>query len=235
MKIDLNFGRNFSRLNVDTVVVICHGLPYEAGSALDKSYDSIAEFFSKRGIPAIAFDFSGTGKSKGEFSLLSWLEDLENIASNFEEVHVVGFSMGGVVAYNLENAGSYSIISSPFSFEIFDEFSLKAIYSNAILKGTLKGIRDYETFKRTFVDEFQTIAPLNAKPKRDVIVIHGVRDEIVPFSHGERLFRHSRKPKKFVKVENGDHFLRKNIKVIEIVHQWIGGKREGESQVSIRI
>jgi len=235
MKIDLNFGRNFSRLNVDTVVVICHGLPYEPGSALDKSYDSIAEFFSKRDIPALAFDFSGTGKSKGEFSLLSWLEDLENIASNFENVHVVGFSMGGVVAYNLENAESYSIISSPFSSEIFDELSLKAIYSNAVLKGTLKGIRDYETFKRIFVDEFETLAPSNAKPKRNAMIIHGMRDEVVPFSHGERLFRHSKKPKMFVKVENGDHFLRKNMKVVEIVHEWIAGKREGDTQVSIRI
>lgn len=235
MKLDINLGRNYARINVDRVVIICHGLPYEPGSAIDKSYDSIAEFFSKRGLPALVFDFSGTGKSQGSFSLISWLEDLENIAENFEEVHVVGFSMGGAVAYAFENADSYSVISSPFSPDMFGESMLREIYSNALLKGTLRGIRDYETFSRRFVEEFQSISPSSVKPKKDVLVVHAIDDEIVPFEEGERIFRHSRKPKKFVRVESGGHFLRKSEKIIELAYRWVSEKREGEEIETIRI
>lgn len=234
MKIDLRIGRNFCRLNIDEIAIICHGLPYEIGSAIDKSYDRIAEFFSKRGIPALAFDFSGTGKSQGQFSLISWLEDLENIASNFERVHVVGFSMGGAVAYNIE-AESYGIVASPFSL-MFDENALRDIYSNAILKGILKGLKDFDTFKNKFIEEFSVIAPENSKPKRNVLVIHGVKDDIVPPNHGIKLFEHSKKPKKLVLIENGDHFLRRIPAIYEIIYEWISDKDKDEEKIeSIRI
>lgn len=233
MKIDLRIGRNFCRLNLEEIVIICHGLPYDAGSAVDKSYDKIAEFFSNKGLPAIAFDFSGTGRSQGQFSLVSWLEDLENIASHFERVHVVGFSMGGAVAYNIE-AESYGIVASPFSL-MFDENALRDIYSNAVMKGTLRGLKDFETFKRKFIEDFTTIAPENSKPKRNVLVIHGVKDDIVPHTHGIKIFEHSKKPKKLVLIENGDHFLRKIPKIYEIIYKWIVGEREGEKIESIKI
>ncbi len=233
MKIDLRIGRNFCRFNLEEIAIICHGLPYEAGSAIDKSYDRIAEFFSRKGIPALVFDFSGTGKSSGEFSLLSWLEDLENIVSNFEKVHVIGFSMGGAIAYNVE-AESYSIISSPFDL-IFDDVAIRDIYSNAILKGTLRGLKDFESFREKFLDEFLTIIPKNSKPKRNVLVIHGTNDEIVPSDHGVRIFEHSKKPKKLIFIEDGDHFLRRLPKIYEIIYDWISSEKEGEKIEYIRI
>jgi len=235
MKIDLSIGRTFTRLNVDEAVIICHGLPYEPGSAIDKSYDSIAEFFSKRGFPSLVFDFTGTGKSRGEFSLLKWLEDLEIIVENFERFHLVGFSMGGSIAYGIDGAESYSIVSSPFDMGLFTEDSIRGIYSNAILKRTLKGLRDYEIFRRKLLDEFEIICPSSVKAKKNVLVIHGVQDDIVPFSHGVRIFEKSKSPKRFVKIENGDHFLRKNRSTIELIFEWISGKREGESIQVIRI
>lgn len=228
MKIDINFGRNYARLNLGEVVIICHGLPFESGSAIDKSYDSIAEYFSRKGLPSLVFDFSGTGKSKGNFSLFSWIEDLENIVSNFERFHLIGFSMGGAVAYNVDGAESYSIVSSPFSPEIFDERVLEQIYSNALLKGTLRGIGNIETFKKKFVEEFSSIAPVNSAPKKNVLVVHGLKDDVVPFEHGEKLFRHSKKPKKFVRVINGGHFLRKNEKIYKVAFNWIAGKNGNE-------
>ncbi|MBE8540305.1 alpha/beta fold hydrolase [Geoglobus acetivorans] len=235
MKLDLMMGRNHVRLNVDEAVIICHGLPYEQGSAIDKSYDLMAEFFSKRGIAAVVFDFSGTGKSKGDFSLLSWQEDLEYLVDNFERVHLVGFSMGGVIAYCIDNADTYSIIASPFSTRIFEDGFLEDIYSNAILKRTLRGLESLESFKKKFKEEFEILAPENSIPKRNVLVVHGEHDEIVPFEEGTKLFRHAKRPKKFVNVKNGDHFLRKHRKVLEVVYSWIVEKREGESVESITL
>jgi fermentation-respiration switch protein FrsA (DUF1100 family) len=36
-------------------------------------------------------------------------------------------------------------------------------------------------------------------------VIHGTRDEIVPFWHGERLYRQAREPKLSLWVDGADH------------------------------
>ena len=235
MKVDLSIGRNFTRLNVDEAVIICHGLPYEPGSAIDKSYDFIAEFFSKRGVPALVFDFTGTGKSRGDFSLLKWYEDLELIAENFDRFHLVGFSMGGAVAYGIEGAESYSVVSTPFDLSLFTEESIRGIYSNAILKRTLKGIKDYEIFRRKLLDEFEIICPSSVNPRKNVLVVHGVEDDVVPISHGLKIYEKSKPPKKFVRVENGDHFLRRNRKIIELAFSWVSERREGEGVESIRI
>lgn len=37
------------------------------------------------------------------------------------------------------------------------------------------------------------------------MVIHGTKDPVVPFSHGERLYRLAGQPKGFWKVEGGGH------------------------------
>ncbi len=166
---------------------------------------------------------------------MRWFEDLELVAENFDRFHLVGFSMGGAIAYGIEGAESYSVISSPFDLSLFTEESIREIYSNAILKRTLKGIRDYDIFRRKLLDEFEIICPSTTNPKKDVLVVHGLNDDIVPFSHGIKIYEKSRAPRKFVKVENGDHFLRKNRKIIELAFNWVSEKREGESVESIRI
>jgi fermentation-respiration switch protein FrsA (DUF1100 family) len=37
------------------------------------------------------------------------------------------------------------------------------------------------------------------------LVIHGTRDELVPFSDGQRLFEAAAQPKKFLPIEGGHH------------------------------
>ena len=82
-------------------------------------------------------------------------------------------------------------------------------------------MKDFDTFKNKFIEEFSVIAPENSKPKRNVLVIHGAEDDIVPLDHGIKLFKHSKKPKKLVIIENGDHFLRKIPAIYEIIYEWI--------------
>ncbi|MET1125066.1 MAG: alpha/beta hydrolase [Archaeoglobaceae archaeon] len=229
MFLDVRVGRNFCRLSVERCVLICHGLPYEPGSAIQKSYYELAKRISLR-IPAIAFDFSGTGLSEGNFGLLEWKEDVERLAAEFGRVILLGYSMGGAVAVaaaaELDNVEKLVTVSSPCCLDMFGEDALRAIYYNAKSKSLLRGIGDYENFREKFLSDFLEIEPVRwiAEVRVPKLIVHGLNDEIVPFEHAERLFARARKPKSLMVVRDGDHFLRRRSVVTDKIVEWIEGK-----------
>ncbi len=225
MYFDAKIGRNFVRISVERCVLICHGLPYEPGSVVEKSYYELARKFSTKTAAAI-FDFSGTGLSEGEFSLLDWREDLANLAEKFERVVLVGYSMGGAVAISaaaeLKNVEKLVVVASPCCAEMFDERVLREIYYNAASKGLLRGIGSYESFRDRFVSDFLEIEPVKwiGRIRVPKLIVHGTKDDIVPFEHGLRLYREAREPKEFLEID-GDHFLRQRDDVTEKIIEWI--------------
>ena len=230
MQADKKIGRVFARLNVDKALVICHGLPYEPGSVVEKGYSELARYFSRKGIPTLIFDFSGTGLSDGFFSLKSWVEDVVAVSEEFDEVYILGYSMGGSVAIRaaveIENLRKLVIAASPCCAEMFSENVLKLIYENARLKNLLRGIGSFENFKSTFIKEFSEIEPKkwieDVKVKK--LIVHGRKDEIVPFESGETLYEIAQEPKSFAEVVEGDHFLRQNERVTTLIADWLQDK-----------
>jgi len=238
MFIDTKIGRNFARISIEKCLIICHGLPYEPGSVVEKSYYELARFFSPH-YTSLVFDFSGTGLSEGKFSLFAWVEDLVNVAKNFERVLLLGYSMGGAVAIraacDLDNVEKLAVVASPCSMDMFSEEVLRAIYENAKIKNVLKGIGDYDAFASKFTSEFAEIEPkywIN-KIRIPKLIVHGTEDDIVPFQHGERLFEIAKPPKSFVRVVGGDHFLRQREEVSKAVMNWLQGKIEGVVEIRI--
>ena len=229
MHVDTKIGRNFVRISIERCLVICHGLPYEPGSVVEKSYYELAKFFSKH-IPALIFDFSGTGLSEGKFSLLNWVDDLISITEQFEKILLLGYSMGGAVAVRaaceLDNIEKIAVVASPCCLDMFNEEVLRAIYENARAKNILKGVGSYNEFVKSFVEEFGEIAPINwiGKINAPKLIVHGTEDAIVPFKHGERLFEEAKEPKVFVRVIGGDHFLRQREDVSKAILDWFEGK-----------
>lgn len=237
MFVDKRIGRTFTRLCVENVLVICHGLPYEPGSVAEKGYSNLANFFASRGIPSLIFDFSGTGLSEGVFSLQAWVEDIVNIAQHFDKVSILGYSMGGAVAVRaaleLKNLEKLVIAASPCCADMFAENILRMIYENAQIKNLLRGIGSFEEFRNSFLDEFIKIEPVKwiEKVEAPKLIIHGIKDNIVPFENAVRLYELAKKPKTFVELKEGDHFLRQNLMVSKIIADWISGKIKDERLV----
>ncbi len=233
MIIERRIGNKNAWLSVERVLVICHGLPYDPGSVAEKSYLDVARFFARKGFPSIVFDFTGTGRSSGSFSLLKWLEDLEEISQNFERVSILGFSMGGAVALNFGEAEKIVAVSSPCSVNAFTEEAIERIYANARLKSTLKGLKDFESFKKQFLEEFSSIEPIKAVEslKCPVMFVHGTKDDVVPFYCSEEMFRKARTRKKFLIIDGGDHFLRRNVRVLEKIAEWLEKGDEGVEEI----
>lgn len=234
MFIDTAIGRNFARIHIGRALIVCHGFPYEPGSVVDKGYGELAEFFS-RITPTVVFDFSGCGNSKGKFSVEGWVEDLKRIAGKFERVSIIGYSMGGLVAIRagaeLDNLERIVSISAPLP-EIFSNERIATMFENArriMRTGELEEFRR-EMEKAGKVDIRSYVRKIKA-PK---LVVHGTKDEVVPYECGEAIYREAEEPKAFLKVLNGDHFLRKNPKVMQTVAEWLEGKIK-EREIEIRL
>ena len=238
MYIDTRIGEKFARISVENCLIICHGLPYEPGSVVDKSYYELAKFFSEWR-PSLIFDFTGTGNSGGRFSLRAWVDDVVEIGQSFEHVVLLGYSMGGAVAIRasceLANVEKLAVVASPCCSDMFSENTLRAIYENATSRNVLHGISDFQTFQKEFLRDFEEIMPIKWISKVNVpkLIVHGKKDLVVPFEHGRKLFEKAREPKTFVVVNNGDHFLRRNEKVSSIILEWFKEKIRNNLEITI--
>ena len=57
--------------------------------------------------------------------------------------------------------------------------------------------------------------------KTPILIMHGKKDNIVPFYMGERLFKIANKPKKFLQVEEDDHMLTYNDNLLSEINKFI--------------
>jgi len=229
MQFDFNLGRNFLRAYVENVVVICHGLPYDPSSVIAKGYDRLADLLARYGLNSVLFDFSGTGLSKGRFSLSNWVEDLSNIVDRFGSVHLLAFSMGGVPAAYVahhENVKSLVLVAVPCSFEMLREDLLVQAHANAKLKGSLRGVGDLEEFLDELRRDMEEFEPRKwvEDLRKPVLFVHGTKDDVVPFESSEIMFEVASEPKFFLQVDGGHHRLREYDRVMEIVAKWIAGR-----------
>ncbi|HID42741.1 MAG TPA: alpha/beta fold hydrolase [Archaeoglobaceae archaeon] len=228
MYFDKHIDRNFLRVHVEDVVIFCHGLPYQPGSVIEKNYDKLASYFAERGKPSVIFDFSGTGLSRGEFSLSAWRDDLVNIVEKFSKVDLIAFSLGGVPATftsSLKNVRSLVLVATPCCFEHIR--ILDKIYTHAKSRGFIRGIRTYENFVSKIKQDMEDLEPLKwIKNSKSTMIVHGTADEIIPFESGKILYREADQPKYFLKVLNGGHSLRQEKAVIDEIISWLDKKKE---------
>lgn len=166
----------------------------------------ILEDIRATGFSVFSYDYHGYGTSPGKPSEESGYEDEEaayrflhdslNVPSHRIIAH--GRSLGGAVAVELAHRHSLGglIIESSFvsAFRVLTHVSLLPY------------------------DKFNSIAKL-----RDVhcpvLVIHGKRDDVIPFWHGEKLFQEAHQPKFSLWVDSAGH---NNL-------HYVAGNRYGET------
>ena len=57
--------------------------------------------------------------------------------------------------------------------------------------------------------------------KTPILIMHGKKDNIVPFYMGEKLFKIANKPKKFLQVEEDDHMLTYNDNLLSEINKFL--------------
>ncbi len=173
------------------VILFCHG---NAGN-ISHRLDSLL-LFHRLGYSVLIFDYRGYGRSKGSPTEAGTYRDAEAAWQYLvKERHIdpgrivfFGRSLGAAVAAQLATIHPPGALILESCFTSVPDMAAK-LYP-------LLPVRLLSRLHYNVVDYLQQIScPL--------LVIHSPDDEIIPFSHGEKLFATGRPPKKFIKLKGG--------------------------------
>lgn len=166
---------------------------YSHGNAEDLGIISpILNEINQMGFCVFAYDYRGYGTSEGKPSEEKAYEDVEaayrylvnTMKVNPKHIIALGRSLGGGIAVELackRSLGGLIIESSYVStFRVMTRASILPF------------------------DKFKSLAKLDQVPC-PLLVIHGKRDEVIPFWHGETLFSAANEPKQCLWVANAHH------------------------------
>ncbi len=183
-------------------VVCCHGM---LSSKESRKFAAVAEAVRAAGLAAVRLDFSGCGQSsapEGNALIGSRLQDLKTVID-----HVAGepWLRGGIGLMGSSLGGYLSLLAAAERPEIratvcwATPFDLRRIQAAFIQS---------EELRRKFPPGFEVGEPLDlselAGPRR-VLVIHGRKDETVPWTDAESIYRRLGEPKRLMLFEQADH------------------------------
>ena len=187
----------------------------------------IAKALAKKGIASISFDFNAHGSSEGQFidmtianevadakAVLEYVRDLGYVT----EVGFVGHSQGGVIAGLL----SGELEDSPIKPKCVALLAPAAVLKDDAIKGQCMGSKYdasnppeyvsvmFHKLGRKFILAAQKlpIYETSCRYTGKVCIIHGKKDNIAPYSYGER-YHSLYKNSTLHLLEEEGHFLRK--------------------------
>jgi fermentation-respiration switch protein FrsA (DUF1100 family) len=156
-----------------------------------------ARLLAAAGLDVFLFDYRGYGRSSGRPSEEGTYRDAraarqalarqEGVAA--ERLIYLGESLGGAVAVH------EALESPPLGL---------------VLRSTFTSVRalaklHYPVVPRALVPDAYPSLERVARLRCPVLVVHGERDDIAPFSQGEALFAAAPEPKRFHRVPRADH------------------------------
>lgn len=180
------------------IIVIFHG---NAGQAADRI--TLARGFSDKKTVILLAEYPGYGQRTGKPSeaklCATALDDMKFLKKNFPDlpVIVVGESLGSGVATWLATQFDLSglILISPFT-------SLPGL-TRELFSGLPLGWFLPDHFDS--LARFEALASNTEKKRPPLLVLHGEKDQVVPFSQGQKLFDHYPGPKNLIAVQGAGH------------------------------
>ena len=183
--------RMYIKDNGSKVMVLYHG---NAGNACDRSY--ITKTFESMGYSYILVEYrgyGGDGKNPSHAGVKRNVKDVTDYleTKKYSEVLVVGESIGSGPAL------LHTSIMAPSSLILINPFrNLPALAKSVIW---------YYPFSFLIKNDFKNDS-LIAEFKGNLLIVSSAKDEIIPPSHGERLFALSpSQNKQYVPVKNATH------------------------------
>ena len=203
-------------------IVFLHGFMSDIEG---KKPQSLLRFAKKNRLGFLALEYSGHGKSSGEFTkgnISTWTNDAKVVIKNIVKKNnfvLVGSSMGSWIALNQfkffkkQILGFLGIGSAPQFLEglMWNKFSKKMkkeITTNGII--SLKhGKYEYPITLQLIKDGRKNkVLKRNINQKLNITMVHGEKDESVPVIYSRKilkLFKNANN--KLVVVKGGDHSL----------------------------
>lgn len=210
----------------------------------------VSRTLTEHGIGVLRFDFTGLGKSQGQFeetSFSSNVSDLISAAQYLSDIRkgpgmLVGHSLGGTAALSaaglIPSVKAVATIGSPAEPKHVIRH-LGAVRRKIETLGeaqvSVEGRRF--TFKKQFLEDLEQ-APLADRIKqfdKALLVLHAPEDETVSIENAAAIFRAVRHPKSFISLSGADHLLSRKQDAkyaADLIAIWakryLQGKRQGD-------
>ncbi|MEM9680226.1 MAG: alpha/beta fold hydrolase, partial [Bacteroidota bacterium] len=186
---------------------------------------NVTRALTQDGFGVVRFDFTGLGRSEGEFAdshFSANVEDLIDVHNYMAEHYeapglLVGHSLGGaavlVAASEIDTVKAVATIGAPATVS-----HVKHLFSHHIEdmadKGDVKvdiGGRPF-VINKEFVDHLdRTDLPAIVKSlRRPLLILHAPFDKIVGIENAQQLYLSAFHPKSFVTLDDADHLLTKD-------------------------
>ena len=221
-----------------TYIVFLHGFMSDLEGKKPKTY---LNFAKKNNLGYLALEYSGHGKSSGEFikgNISKWTQETRLLIKKIikkNKIILIGSSMGAWISLNQfaffkkQIIGFLGIGSAP---EFLENLMWKK-FTNKIKKELVKkGIYNLKHGSYEYPISLQLIKDgrknkvLNKKinSKIKVTMMHGQKDEVVPTKYSRKILKiFTNAKKKLVIINNGDHslsdkkFLKKSEKELKLM------------------
>ena len=214
-------------------IVFLHGFMSDIEGEKPKA---IFKYAKKNKLGFLALEYSGHGKSTGEFTngnISIWTKEVETAIKNVvkkNEFILVGSSMGAWLSLNqfkyfkTQIRGFLGIGSAPEFLEnlMWKKFT-KKMKNETIKKGIYnlkRGKYEYPITHQLIKDGRKNkILKKKINSKINVTMMHGDKDEVVPKSYSKKVLQiFNKAKKKLLIIKNGDHSLssKQGLKRIEI-------------------
>jgi putative redox protein len=183
---------------------------------------NISRALTNYGFGVVRFDFTGLGRSEGEFVDSHFSANVEDLitVSNYMATHyeapslLVGHSLGGAAvltaASKLEDVKAVATIGAPATVTHVKHLFT---YESSQLKkeGHAKidiGGRPFN-IDREFIEDFSKtdLPSIVKKLRKPLLILHSPIDTIVGINNAEQIYHSAHHPKSFITLDNADHLL----------------------------
>ncbi|MEZ4803578.1 MAG: alpha/beta fold hydrolase [Gelidibacter sp.] len=189
------------------------------------SVKNISRALTSYGFGVVRFDFTGLGKSEGEFEDSYFSANVADLlaVSDFMHEHykaptlLVGHSLGGaaaiVAASKLDAVKAVATIAAPSSTEHVKKHFSHYVHEIAE-KGNIQvniGGKPF-TINQEFVDDFDKtdLLAITKKLHKPILIMHSPFDKVVGIENAHQLYKVAQHPKSFISLDNADHLLLKS-------------------------
>ncbi len=183
---------------------------------------NISRALTNHGFGVVRFDFTGLGRSEGEFAESHFsanIDDLISVSDYLAEHYkapslLIGHSLGGaaviVAASKLENVKAVATIGAPATVD-----HVTRLFSHGIEevkeKGEVEvniGGRPFKINQEFVADFGKTDLPKITKNlRKPLLIMHAPFDTIVGIDNAHNLYQNAHHPKSFISLDQADHLL----------------------------
>lgn len=216
-------------------LVLCHGFPIAPNAAVGDLAGLADRLAEEASWQVCSFDFRGTGRSTGDFSVGGWVRDVLDVTAHVlgngvGEVWLAGFAEGGAIAICAaaedERIRGVAALASPADFSS-PEGGLEHLLERATALGIVH-TPGYPPDPQAWEAEAARMRPLeliHKLPPRPVLLVHGSDDDVAPLLDARAVSDAAEGHAELRILTGGSHQLRHDPRAVAVLLGWM--ERQG--------